>query len=376
MIKIIALLSTLFICLYGAIFLFATSSKKYRNRFFLGLFFLNSTILFIGHFLSFNEYWTIFRYWDFIFFASLLAFYPLYYWYIYSAFNFNVVSTKWLYHFIPSIIIAVLMLTVVLTSNWSSYQEYMNYTLYGTELTSKDSKNLVFLYKGARYFHLVQILFYNIITIRLLMVSKNKMDNVFSNLDKYQLKYFYIITISFILLMSIPGFYVTAIGRQPFNDDGYLLLLMCTLFTLLYIILAIIGMIQIPVEINLSNSNQSNEFDKIENHDINLIEKKLLVYFQNEKPWLNPHLNILDVAKHIGSNRSYVSKIINEKMGCNFNFFVNTYRINEAKILLKKIPELTIAQISESSGFGSVNSFLRIFKSIENKTPTKFRKET
>lgn len=268
------------------------------------------------------------------------------------------------------------MVVVVTTSNWSSYQEYMNHTLYGTELKTKEAETLYFLYKGTRYFHLGQILFYNFITIRLLVVSKHKMDNVFSNLDEYQLNYFYIVTISFILLMSIPGFYVTSIGRQPLNDDGYLLFFTCTLFTLLYIILAIIGMRQIPVEINLSESNKNCEIEEIGIQDIGLIEKKLLNYFKFEKPWLNPHLNIIDVAKHIGTNRSYVSKIINEKIGCNFNFFVNTYRVNEAKILLNKIPELSIAEISESSGFGSVNSFLRIFKRIENKTPTKFRKES
>lgn len=146
MIKITALLSTLFINLYGAIFLFASASKKFKNRFFLALFFFNSFILFVGHFLSFNEYWNAFRYLDFLFLAALLAFYPLYYLYIYSAFNFNIVSTKWAYHFIPSILIGATMLIATIFSSWESYQAYMNYNLSGTETTDKSAIILVNLY--------------------------------------------------------------------------------------------------------------------------------------------------------------------------------------------------------------------------------------
>ena len=57
----------------------------------------------------------------------------------------------------------------------------------------------------------------------------------------------------------------------------------------------------------------------------------------------------------------------------NFNQFVNSYRLKEAKILLKQTPELSISEVSELSGFGSVNSFLRIFKNTEKITPTEYR---
>jgi len=374
LIKIIALLSTLFINLYGAIFLFATSNKQFKNRFFLGLFLFNSFILFVGHFLSFNEYWTAFRYLDFLFLASLLAFYPLYYLYLYSAFNISIFSSKWIYHFLPSIIILLLMFVATAFSSWESYLIHMNNNLYSSELSDQSSKNLALLYKGARYFHLVQILFYNFLTIRFLLLTRNKMNDFYSNVDKFQLQYFYIANISFILLMSIPGFYVTLIGRTPLKDNGMILFYMCTLLTLLYLILAVIGLRQIPTELNLNNDD-SNETNELHLKESKLIENNLLEYFKNEKPWLNPHLNILNVAKHIGTNRSYVSNIINDKIGCNFNQFVNNYRINEAKILLKRTPELSITEVSELSGFGSVSSFLRIFKNVENYTPTEFRKK-
>jgi len=266
------------------------------------------------------------------------------------------------------------MIVATSLSSWESYLMYMNNNLYSSELTNQEAKNLAHLYKGTRYFHLLQIIFYNFLTIRLLLLARNKMNNYFSNLDKFQLQYFYIVNISFILLMSIPGFYVTIIGRTPLNDNASLLLYVCALFLLLYIILAIIGLRQIPAKINLISSDL-NESNDLHQQELKAIENSLVDFFKDKKPWLDPHLTILEVAKHIGTNRSYISNIINDKIGCNFNQFVNDYRVNEAKILLKQTPELPITEINELSGFGSVNSFLRIFKNIENYTPTEYRKK-
>lgn len=371
MIKIIAILSTLFVNLFSAITLIATSSKNLKNRFYLGLFFFNSFILFVGHFLSFNEYWNAFKYYDFIFLASLLAFYPLYYLYIYSAFNFKIVPVKWLYHFIPSILIAVLMFIITTASSWESYLIYMNNNLYNTELIDTKSKILAYLYKGSRGFHMIQIIVYNFLTIRFILKAKTSMNDSFSNLDTYQLRYFYIATISFILLMSIPGFYVTYIGRTPLNTNGMLLFYVCLLFTFLYLILTIIGLIQVPSTESIDTELENNE---IQNQELKDVEKKLKKYFSKEKPWLNPNLNIWDVAQEIGTNRSYISKVVNENIGCNFNKFVNNYRIKEAKKILLKKPEIPITEISELSGFGSLNSFIRTFKESENCTPTKFKR--
>lgn len=376
MIKIIAILSTLFITFYGAIFLLATATKQFKNRFFLGLFFLNSTILFIGHFLSFNEYWSTFRYFDFLFLASLLAFYPLYYMYIYSAFHIHIIPIKWFIHFIPAIIVGVTMLFITIFSSWHSYELYMDNNLYGSVLTDKAALALSNLYKGSRLFHLLQIVFYNFLIIRLLVLAKKELNDFYSNLHVFQLRYFYIVNISFILLMSIPGFYVTLIGRSPFTENSWLLLYVNILFTLLYIILAVVGLRQIPAEINVTQKRDNFIPQDIPHKELKQVESDLLFYFKKEKPWLDPNLTILEVAKHIGSNRTYVSKIINDYMGCNFNNFVNSYRINEAKNLLDKTPDLSIAEISDLAGFGSVNSFIRILKKVENKTPTELKKKS
>ncbi len=264
------------------------------------------------------------------------------------------------------------MLLASSLSSWESYLIYMNNNLHNSELTDINSKILAYLYKGSRAFHLLQIVIYNFLTIRFILRVKSSIDNSFSNLDVYQTRLFYTVTISFILFMSIPGFYVTLIGRTPLNTNGILLFYVCLLFTILYLILTIIGLIQVPTTEDIENN--SLDIEEIHLNDLNEIEKNLKLYFTTEKPWLNPHLNIWDVAKEIGTNRSYISKVINDNIGCNFNQYVNAFRVNEAKKLLHKTPEIPIAEISELSGFGSLNSFIRIFKISENCTPSKFKK--
>jgi hypothetical protein len=116
--------------------------------------------------------------------------------------------------------------------------------------------------------------------------------------------------------MSIPGFYVTYIGRTPLNNNDSLLFYVCTLFSMLYIILAIIGLQQNPTGINISSSDLYESTD-LHQQELKAIETSLTDFFKNKKPWLDPHLTILEVAKHIGTNRSYISNIINDNIGCN-----------------------------------------------------------
>jgi len=369
LIKLTALLLVLFVTAFGATFLLALSTKKLRNRLFLGIFFLISFLVFFGNFLAFYNFWHIVHYYDFLFLAALLAFYPSYYLYLFSAFNFKISKAKWVYHFIPSILIALTMIIVSFMAKPEDFQIYLNNNINGTALTTSYAYALDFVYDFGRIIHLLQIILYTYLAIRIIIVGKKSMANSFSNLENYQLKYFYTTTISFISLMSIPGFYITLMGRTKFSNNDFSLLYLSIIFTILYLILAIIGLKQIPSKEKINGFKSQKAIGK----DTLNIEKKILNYFKNEKPWQQPDLSIWEVANQIGTNRTYISYIINENFNHNFNSFVNKYRMEEAKKLLVKKTKIPITEVSDLSGFGSVNSFIRIFKKEENQTPSNYR---
>ena len=106
-----------------------------------------------------------------------------------------------------------------------------------------------------------------------------------------------------------------------------------------------------------------------ENEDsvlFNIIQEKM----ENERMYLQPGLSVVDLAKSIGSNRTYVSTSINSHSGKSFAMFVNTYRVEYAKQIMEKDGKLSIAQVAEMSGFASEESFRRNFRNITGKSPS------
>ena len=96
----------------------------------------------------------------------------------------------------------------------------------------------------------------------------------------------------------------------------------------------------------------------------NIIQEKM----QNERIFLQPGLSVVDLAKAIGSNRTYVSASINSHSGKSFALFVNTYRVEYAKQIMEKDGKLSVAQVAEMTGFASEESFRRNFRNITGKS--------
>ena len=96
------------------------------------------------------------------------------------------------------------------------------------------------------------------------------------------------------------------------------------------------------------------------------LQKRLEHYFENQKPYLKPDLKIWEVCSELGSNRTYISKLINDKYGMNFCQFVNKYRIQHATDLMQKEGRMKAEEIAVVSGFGSFASYHRAKKSLES----------
>lgn len=101
-------------------------------------------------------------------------------------------------------------------------------------------------------------------------------------------------------------------------------------------------------------------------------------FMLTEKPYLNPSLTIRDLAELIKMNSRELSVLINQHLNQHFFDFVNEYRIEEAKEILKnpKEKELTVLEILYQVGFNSKSSFNTAFKKHTGLTPTQFRKNT
>ena len=96
---------------------------------------------------------------------------------------------------------------------------------------------------------------------------------------------------------------------------------------------------------------------------------------ESHKPYLNPALSLEDLAKDIGTNKVYLSRTINVVSGSNFCQFVNYYRVQYAKELMRENKERKMIEVAMASGFNSVVTFNMAFKINENLTPSEWLRE-
>ncbi|MDQ0897712.1 helix-turn-helix domain-containing protein [Paenibacillus sp. V4I7] len=83
-------------------------------------------------------------------------------------------------------------------------------------------------------------------------------------------------------------------------------------------------------------------------------------------------LSLTILGENIGLSPSYLSSIFKEVTGMNFVDYINTRRVEQAKIRLQQTQD-TVFEISEKVGFTNSNTFIRVFKRHEGITPGQFR---
>jgi AraC-like DNA-binding protein len=99
--------------------------------------------------------------------------------------------------------------------------------------------------------------------------------------------------------------------------------------------------------------------------------------FETQKLFLNQELSLSSLAKLLGTNSSYLSKIINHTKGKSFKHYLNDMRIDHAYYDLKAHPKkrkFTIEAIAFDNGFKSAESFSKKFKERFEIYPSVFLK--
>ena len=94
---------------------------------------------------------------------------------------------------------------------------------------------------------------------------------------------------------------------------------------------------------------------------------------ESQKLYKNSELKLSDLANAVGSNRRAVSDCINSQVGCSFNQYVNTFRTEHAKRIIRQYPDRKLSDIFLEAGFANETSFFRTFKALTGMTPTEYR---
>lgn len=268
-------------------------------------------------------------------------------------------------------------------------------------------EKLILTDNPTKYFYIIEIIsneviaaqgiIYSILAIRLIRSYQKKIKNFQSTLDKSIIKVLYI-GISLVLFSWIIG--TVGLNLEYLNVDvgfNYFVYTYLILVAVIYIIsyaavkspeifkldidtirdhsLTIKALVPKRIDTIIKGKEQQTKIEVVLEDPVQLeLNELLMSYMEKEKPYLNPELSLPELADSLEISRNQLSSVINSLHKKNFYEFVNQYRVNEVKQLMKDPANkhLKLISLAYDAGFNSKASFYRIFKQLTHLTPTQY----
>ncbi|HPF52080.1 MAG TPA: helix-turn-helix domain-containing protein [Draconibacterium sp.] len=379
MVKLIALLSPMYVTLFWGISLFFQKKSGNKANLTLSFFMFTAFLLYFSHLLYFIEQYELYSFFESIYIVALLSLYPLFYFYLRSLSSARFENKYNYIHFLPALILSSIALVLNLFLSPADRISYVKYLLIEKNLkhfalhSVEGYKALVFLI--SRTIFIGHTIFYLILGIRLADQHNKRIIQFYSNVEGRSMEWIKTLSIIY-LIASMVAIFFSLVGRSYFAQNSFMLIIPSVIFSSLYFILGLNGSQHVSVSEDIvENPGEYVEFDEIDSTQDKILRKKLLRIFEKERIYIHPDLRITTIAELLRTNRTYISRLINDDFGMNFNEFVNKYRIEEAERLLncEDNHQYTLQYIAEKSGFGNANSFTRSFKEINGITPGQYR---
>lgn len=378
MLKEVALLSPIFITFFWSLVFFIQFGRKDKVKYHLGFFMVFAFLLYCSHAIFFSKQYYLYSLIEGVYIFSMLSLYPIYYGYLLLVSGKKRDLKKELFRFAPALIFCILIFVLTLVLNKDEQIKYVKEILMDKNLKDLNITSLIGI-KGIVFFlsrmvFLIHAVFFGIKGVQLANNHNQFVKEYYSNTEGKTLNWIRRISVV-IIVASIASIIFTFIGRSYFSHHEVSLLIPSVVFSFFLFIIGFKGNQQVSLKIDFEEEGFVIDTNDVKNNQKGKLKDQLIKLFEEDKIYKNPDLRITSFTGKLKTNRTYISKMINEEFSMNFNEFVNTYRIEEAKNLLKDASRnsYTLEYIAEKSGFGSVSSFTRIFKLFKKQTPGEYR---
>lgn len=219
----------------------------------------------------------------------------------------------------------------------------------------------------SRYIHLALVVVQGLIyTILFMFVPKHyneRLRNEFSNIEGLSIDWFNKYNISFISLVGIGFISYALVPLKGYHLP--IIIFLFFLFSMNVCVMGIISLKQRRVEVDLDEIDpavlHSTELEVIKD---DALVRKLKNYIEKKQAFLQPDISLTTISRELGTNRTYLSTLINQQYGVNFNTYINRYRVKFANDYLKSNPEVTKEELYHLAGFGSVSTMKRVMKNL------------
>lgn len=361
----IALLSFLitFQLLFVGIFLITHKKGNHRNNILFGTLFLLIAWNMADLTLQMNQVdikWDFLKHLDDGFF---LLYGPMIYLYtqgvIYRDFR---LSGRNFLHFMPYLVFTFLL---VFTGDYAP----------GTseEIISNRLPWQFYFFSSLMYAH---ILIYLGLTYKSLWKYREIIRNKYSQIDQINLDWlsFALNTFGLITLVSMIQNFMSLANNMFMFMASLVLLLIFIFYFVNRVILKALRQPEIFAGI-AQNETAKYLGSNLTQEQIETYKRQLIDFLETERPFLNPQVSLTDLSDKLSINTKHLSQVINQSFDKSFFDFINSYRIHEAKKILRDTDDdkLTVLEVMYEVGFNSKSSFNTAFKKETGQTPTEFR---
>lgn len=223
----------------------------------------------------------------------------------------------------------------------------------------------------------VQIAVYVVASLITIYGYRREIKNIFSAIEQINLSWLLFIIFAFATMWftDFIAFIIDLFFKELEGANYYLLVASVSINLLFANYLVYKGLRQADAFSGLKVPEKYSS-SKIPEEESSRMVKRLKEIMQTDKPYLNPDLSIKDLSEHFNIHPKFLSQIINSQFEQNFFDFVNFYRIEEAKQIIRNNTDekMTILEILYEVGFNSKSAFNNAFKKNTGMTPSEFKR--
>jgi len=362
-------------------------AKQNTSKRFLTIFFGVMIVNYTAHWLYFNRQYELYTFIDSIWVFTSLASYPLYYWYIRTLTTDVEINWRRSRVLIPAFLTALFSAIVYLLMSPQEIDTFIHGIMYDEPGYHPPYSLLVrlqmFRLRLFQVIFVLQAILSLYFGLKLIREFHAKIKRYYSDIEGKDLN-----PIKWMMIvMTFASFISSAssiIEKDYFIIHPFLLAIPSITHSIFLFGVGYVGYKQkfsiqyFTEEVHVNDQRIAQHITKLvpdlSVKEMSRLNKGLQKLLEEKQIYKNPDLRLSDVALMLGTNRSYLSRVVNDEMNTSFCELINDYRIRHAKSLLEKADEeIPLEDIASMAGFNGTSSFYRVFKEKTGLTPGKYR---
>lgn len=383
------------VTLFWGVFLICNlkKNKKSQNILAIGAFLTSFTYFNLAYYIDGVRDFTTYYILDILDPAFFIP--PVMYLYFKSLTNEKRFGWKDYLWFLPSVVTeVVLFLSYMLMGEENAVMYSQDLLTYGTLLPKYTDivYKLHYLFSTTIYYGIGLLLCIGVCVYGLVSIIRYhyRLRDFYSSLDDKSLNRIYSLLISF-TIATLIGVMIFYLNRNFFLGHRISNIFIFIALAAFYFFLCYTGYrIRYTVEnlasdLERADRESANDVLSVNDEDLDFDDKSgkyehLAIKFKKlideDKIFLQSSLRADEVAAMLHSNRTYISRMINEEFDSNFSDYINEKRVNYSKELMQLNPGMRMNEIAEKSGFINSSSYSRTFKQFTGKPPREWIKDT